>query len=266
MYKSNISHLHALFCLSDFTDSSLRLLNNFNVTLRNVNIVNCSHQITDNFPENSAVSLVYRNSGQNTSYVQIFNSQFHYNSIKLVKGYESTSEGVIGERYPGRGGALGLFINDLIINKKVNMIIDGCNFTNNTADAYGGAIYLTSNGLSSGHNYTLINSVFDHNYAAIDGGGISEGSTKTGVTFDTVFDPSHYYLNNCNFTENSAEFGGAVGFVTAFNRKRTTDTVSISNCIFEGNIGRILGAAIMMSTLTYPNLPEQDSPYIISNW
>jgi len=229
--------------------------------------VNCSHQVTDYFPENSAVSLVYRNSGQIISHVQIFNSQFHYNSIKLIKGYESISEATIGDRYPGRGGALGLFIIEPLKNKRVNTIIDECNFTNNNADTYGGAIYLTSNGLSSGHNYTLINSVFDRNYAGVDGGGVSEGSTKTGnFSLDTIFDPSHYHFANCNFTRNSADFGGAIGFVIGLNRKRTTDTVSISNCIFELNTGRILGAAIMVSTLTYPHLPEQDSPYNITNW
>ena len=199
------------------------------------------------------------------SHVQIFNSKFHYNSIETVK-IESTSRAVIGNSYPGRGGALGIFINEPIINTAVEMIIDKCNFTNNKAAAYGGAVYLTSNQLSSGHSFTLTNSIFDHNHAS-NGGGIAQGSTKTGnFSIDTIFTPSHYLLNNCNFTQNSAQFGGGASFTIAFDRKETTDIVSISNCIFGGNVGTNIGAAIMFSSLTLPHLPEQDIPYKISNW
>ena len=148
-------------------------------TLKNLSIINCLHQFTDHFPENSALSLVYRSSGQKLSHVQILNSQFHYNSIETAK-IEGTSRAVIGNNYSGRGGALGIFINEPIVSAAVEMVIDRCNFTNNKAAAYGGAVYLTSNQLSSGHNLTLTNSKFDHNFAANGGGGIAQGSTKTG--------------------------------------------------------------------------------------
>ena len=262
-------HSYKLVCIlfsSQFSDSGFRLFNNFNITLKNVRIVNCSHQETSHFSENSALSLVYQSSGRKISHVQILNSQFHYNSIKLLEA-EKASEGVRGTDYPGRGGALGIFINEPIKDTAIYMIIDECNFTNNTADAYGGAIYLTTNQLSSGHRITLINSVFDHNYAGISGGGFAQGSTKSGdFNITTVFTPSHYQLDNCSFTHNSAQYGGGVIFIIALNRKRTTDTVSLNNCIFDGNIASTIGAAIMISSLTYPHLPEEDFPYNISNW
>ena len=251
---------------SNFSNSGLRLFNNFNITLNNLTVMNCTHRNVDNFPENSALSVVYRSSGRNMSYLQIVNSQFHYNSIKILKSKDA-SEAVIGNSFPGRGGALGIFVNEPIKDTAVEITIDRCYFTNNTADAYGGAIYITSHGLSSGHNFKLTNSVFDRNYAAIDGGGFVQTSTKTGnFSIDTVFTPSHYYLTNCNFTQNSADFGGAVGLITALNKKRTTDTVSINNCIFDKNFANTIGAAIMFSSLTYPHLPEQDFPIDISNW
>ena len=267
-YICTVMHNSYTICcfLSEFSDSGLRLFNNFNVTLKNLSIVNCSHQVIKYFPENSALSLVYRSSGHEISHVQIINSQFHYNSIKLLEE-EKASEGVLDTDYPGRGGALGIFINEPIKDVAVNMIIDECNFTNNTADAYGGAIYLTSNKLSSGHNFTMINSVFDRNYAGISGGGFAQGSTKSGdFNITTVFISSHYYLDNCSFTQNSAQYGGGVSIIIALNRKRTTDTVSIDNCIFDGNIGSTIGAAVMISSLTVPHLPEQDFPYNITNW
>ena len=258
--------MYICYFLSNFSNSGLRLFNNFNVTLKNFSIIKCSHQFTDYFPENSALSLVYRNSGQKISHVQIFNSQFHYNSVKTVK-IEGTSKAVIGDDYPGRGGALGIFINEPIKNTAVKMIIDKSSFTNNKAEAYGGAIYLTSNQLSSGHSFVLTNSIFDHNSAVISGGGIAQGSTKVGnFSIDAIFTPSHYRLTDCNFTQNSAQFGGAVSFIAALDRKQTTDTVSISNCIFGGNVAYTIGAAILMSSLTYPHLPEQDIPYKITNW
>lgn len=254
------------YFFSKFTDSGLRLCNNFNITLKNLTIINCLHRFTDHFPENSPLSLVYRSSGQKLSHVQILNSQFHYNSIEIAK-IESTSRAVIGNNYPGRGGALGIFINEPIINAAVEMVIDKCNFTNNRAAAYGGAVYLTSNQLGSGHSLTLTNSIFHHNFAGSGGGAIAEGSTKTGnFSIDTVFNSSHYLLTNCNFTQNIAQFGGAATFTIAFDRKETTDIVSISDCIFGGNIGMNIGAAILFSSLTLPHLPEQDIPYKISNW
>ena len=228
--------------------------------------MNCLHRFTDHFPENSALSLVYRSSGQKLSHVQILNSQFHYNSIETAK-IEGTSRAIIGDNYPGRGGALGIFINEPIVNTAVEMVIDKCNFTNNRAAAYGGAVYIHSNQLSSGHNLTLTNSIFDRNFAANGGGGIAQGSTKTGnFSIDTVFTPSHYLLANCNFTQNTAQFGGGGSFTIAFDRKETTDIVSISNCIFGGNVGMNIGAAIMFSSLALPHLPEQDIRYKISNW
>ena len=264
------SFIHNLWQLipfySNFSNSGLRLFNNFNVTLSCLTIMNCTNTIINNFPENSALSVVYRSSGRNMSYLQIINSQFHYNTIRILKTKDA-SEAVIGKSFPGRGGALGIFVNEPIKDTAVEILIDGCTFTNNTADTYGGAVYVTSHGLSSGHNFILTNSVFDRNYAAIDGGGFIQASTKTGdFSIDTVFTPSHYYIANCNFTQNSADFGGAVGLITALNRKRTTDNVSIHNCIFDGNVANTIGAAIMFSSLTYPHLPEQDFPINISNW
>ena len=251
---------------SEFADSGLRLFNNFNVTLKNLIVMHCSHNVTNHFPENSALSVVYRSSGRKMSHIRILNSKFLYNKIE-VPMFENTDESIMGDKYPGRGGALGIFITEPIKNAAIEIIIDECNFTNNTADVYGGAIYLVSNQLSSGHICTIINSVFDRNYAAIGGGGFSQGTNKAGnFTIDTVFKPSNYLLENCNFTQNSAQFGGAVGFIIALNRKRTTDTVSINNCIFDGNVGSFIGAAVMISSLTYPHLPEQDFPYNISNW
>ena len=242
------------------------MFNNFNITLKNLSIINCSHQFTDHFPENSPLSVVYRSSRQNLFHVQILNSQFHYNSIETAK-IEGTSKAVIGDNYPGRGGALGIFINEPNINAAVEMVIDKCSFTNNRAAAYGGAMYLTSNRLSSGHNLTLTNSIFDHNSAANGGGGIAQGSTKTGnFSINTVFTPSHYFLTNCTFTQNTAQFGGAGSFTIAFDRKEIADNVSISNCIFGGNFGMNIGAAILFSSLTLLHLPEEDIPYTISDW
>lgn len=250
---------------SDFSSSGLRLFNNFNITLKNVSILNCTHLTEDNFSENSALSIVYQSSGRKLSYVQIVNSWFYYNAVRIVE-LESASEAIIGARYPGRGGALGVFINEPIENTAIKIFISKCSFTYNKA-TYGGAIYLHSNQLSSGHNFTVIESAFDHNYAAIAGGGIDQASTKIGnISANTIFTPSHYYLADCNFTGNIAQFGGAVNFVAAFNRRETTDTVYVDNCIFNGNIGIVLGAAIMISALSYPHVAEQDVPYTISNW
>jgi len=261
-------------CFRRFSDSGLRIFNCFNVTLQDLTVINCtstqqSVRVNNNvFPENSAISIVYRNSSLTTSIVSIANSQFIDNHIKIseVEIPETTSStAILSNFYPGRGGGWGLFINELI--NQVKATIDNCVFINNSAGAYGGGYYFASNGISGGHNITITNSLFANNSAAFNGAGIFQGTTKTGtITDDTYFAPIDFIVANCNFTGNKAQFGGGVSFIQAFARRQITDTVSISNCIFDGNTATTVGSAILLSSHAYVQLAEMDNPYSIANW
>jgi len=249
-------------------------LNCFNVTLQNLSIVNCTStqqrvRFSNNvFPENSAISIVYRDSLLNTSTVSITNTRFITNEIKIIEvdNPETTaSSATMGGFFPGRGGGLGLFIIESV--NQVKATIDNCMFFNNSAGAYGGGYYFTSNGLSGGHNITITNSLFANNTAIVNGAAINQGATKTGViTDDTYFAPIDFIVANCNFTGNKAQFGASISFVLALARRQTTDTLSISNCIFDGNTATTIGSSILISSYGYVQLAKVDNPYSINNW
>ena len=242
--------------------------NCFVVLLVNIIVENCSSVQTkdENFRENGAVSLAYRNSSLQTSSVRIQNSQFNHNNISINTTVRASvrGEGAFGSSYPGRGGGLGLYINE--VANQINLTIDNCTFNNNSA-MDGGGVYISVNGLSGGHQISITNSVFNNNKAVFTGAGIFEASSKTG-NFSGVsrFNRSYFHLSNCNFSGNVADFGSGYIFLVSLSRKRTPDSVSISGCIFYGNNATTTGSAIQISSLTYVQLPSQDTPYNISNW
>ena len=255
-------------CFSGFKDSGLRLSNCFSVMLQNIVVENCSSVQSNNesFRENGAVSLAYRNSTLHTASVYVLSSQFNHNSITIdtTKRPSIRGEGAFGDRYPGRGGGLGLYINELV--NQINLTIDNCMFNNNSA-LDGGGVYISANGQSGGHRVMITNSVFNNNKAVFTGAAIFEASSKTGnFTGIGQFNRSYYYLSHCNFSGNVGDFGSSFIFVISLSRKRTPDFVSICNCMFDGNNATTVGAAIQISSLTYLQLPSQDTPFNISNW
>ena len=242
------------------------------MTLQDLTVINCTStqprvRVSNNvFPENSAISLAYRNSSRSTSIVSITNSQFINNHIRIsvVEAPETTaSAAVMGGFYPGRGGGLGLFINELV--NQVKATIHNCMFINNSAGAYGGGYYFASNGLNGGY-VTITNSLFVNNTAIVNGAGIFQGTTKTAD--DTYFTPINFTVVNCSFTGNKAKFGGGVSFnlYLALARRHISDNVSISNCMFDGNTATTIGSAILISSYAYVQLADIDKPYIITSW
>ena len=211
---------------------------------------------------------MYRDSLLNGSIVSITNSWFINNDIKIIEVDDpenTASTATTGDHFPGRGGGLGLFIVESY--NQVKATIENCVFINNNADAYGGGYYFTSNGLGGGHNITIINSHFENNTAVVSGAGINHGTTKTGIiTDDTYLAPIAFIIDNCNFTGNKAEFAAGISLIIALARRQTADTVSISNCMFDGNIATTIGSAILISSFAYVQLAERDTPYRITDW
>ena len=171
----------------------------------------------------------------------------------------------------GNGGAV-KFLNINFINGKAtgsdwetdggaiiamyrNCVVEGCNFTNNTAKFQGGALMrvtaynctFTRNKASRGGAIAqgdAYNSIFTGNNAEEYGGAIYYGSayncTFTGNTAErdggAIKEGSAY---NCTFTGNTAnDYGGAIYYGSAYN------------CTFTGNTARMGGA--MRGVEDYP--------------
>ncbi|RAP47174.1 MAG: hypothetical protein BZ136_06645 [Methanosphaera sp. rholeuAM74] len=127
------------------------------------------------------------------------------------KNTASTTQDSATTNY-GYGGA--------IYNSGPESVIENCTFTENEAYS-GGAI--DDEGISS----TIEDSVFDKNTAIDCGGAVFTINNGTGTTTN---------LNNCNFTENSAENGGAVAIIGNV-------TINIDECSFDQNTANSYGGA-----------------------
>ena len=123
-----------------------------------------------------------------------------------------------------------------------NLVFDGCNFTENTAQSYawGGAINFDGNG----ETFTITNSKFKKNtggnggaihagrpYLTLDNCEFEENKNTNGNTAGGAVDIAHDHatITNCNFTSNSATSGGAIGIDDGCY------FADMSNCIFKDN-------------------------------
>ncbi|AWX32211.1 Ig-like domain repeat protein [Methanosphaera sp. BMS] len=124
----------------------------------------------------------------------------------------------------GSGGA--------IYNSGPGATIENCTFTEN--EAYdGGAIE------DEATSSTIKDSVFEQNTAVETGGAIFTINNGTGTTAN---------INNCTFTENSANNGGAIATIG-------NTTMNIDECSFDQNTATSNGGAYYSTWDTY-NLPR----------
>lgn len=163
------------------------------------------------------------------------------------------------------GGAIGA-------NNEVNLVVNNCAFSGNTALVSGGAIYSTN----SEATLTVNGSTFENNTASGYYGGAVYMSSTT-VNSESV---SVATINNSDFINNSAAGGGAiytnstalssvelnlsnsriVGNTSKGNgggvRANISATVNISSTVFEGNTATSNGGAIAGGSQTFVNVTK----------
>ena len=143
-----------------------------------------------------------------------------------------------------------------VFNEDSTPDFNGCSFTSNTAVENGGAMFnsladptltdcdfdqnSTKNGggiYNTGSSPDLLRCTFTSNMATFSGGGVFGK-----VDFKTATDiPSNVEYEDCTFTGNQANRGGAVsnsGFETVFA------TPVITDCTFTGNVAGFTGGAV----------------------
>jgi len=129
--------------------------------------------------------------------------------------------------------------------------VENCNFTNNTATNYGGAVYFQNTGEVTNCNFTNNKATEDYS----DGGAVYFFSTgevtncnftnnkATGDHSDggAVYFRSTGNVTNCNFVDNSANRAGAI-----FSKQEYT---AADTCIFKRNSGEDFNVVIYPPTL-----------------
>ena len=141
----------------------------------------------------------------------IQNCTFFNNSAKSTVPAAVTRSILQGGHVNGRGGGVTFYVvHPSVIKIKV---LD-CNFTNNSASAYGGGLYVFSPELVTKEDFTIADNHFEGNVAAVAGGGINLGATfqqtnEIEYLDKNVFTESVIFSQNI-FVWNRAKCGGAM--------------------------------------------------------
>ncbi len=158
----------------------------------------------------------------------------------------------------GHGGGLTL----RLVNSSRSLIcIDNSTFDGNRAQVNGGAIAASMAQLSSNNQFVVSNSTFVNNTSSGTGGAIGYDLLDT-TTFNLVS------FENCNFSANIADTGGAValatssGAVTNFEGK--SNSLRLTNCLFEMNTAQFEGSAVAVLSLSH--VDQVGIPTDVSDW
>ena len=164
-----------------------------------------------------------------------------------------------GVTYPqfGRGGGLSVFFKGEAIGNKVT--INNTKFNSNSA-MWGAGYHSDFLDYSADNSLSIYNSAFMDNHCYYNKGIYGIGTGGGGVRIAL-----HYYnktaSNNridivqCNFTDNSASYGGGVSFSTVRERNASpcelNNTISFRQCQWIGNVART-GSGVDLNVHTFP--------------
>ena len=192
----------------------------------------------------------------------VSNCRFYKNGAFLPTQQLSASDvnfALNNRYYFARGGGFGLFLDDNYYN--ITVTISNCTFDSNNSSAYGGGLYINLNGKDTHHNITVVGCTFLNNYSARFGGGI----LIAFLLANQESGPSQITVNNCNFSNNQAQYGGGFSSNQFYNLGQG-NMVQIMNSLFVGNQAKITGSAVNFVSFEYTQNRNTIIPYLIQNW
>jgi hypothetical protein len=199
------------------------------ITLKNLKLINGNYYIGGGAIYNQGSLFL---SGCTFTNNQAIDSQIQNGQGGAVCNYYGNitiSDSTFNSNQAKNGGA--------VYNYYGNIYISGSYFITNNAKDCGGAIY--NNNLLS-----VKNSIFNGNFANSDilshGGAIHNLKGELSV-------------ENSNFTNNKAQYGGAIGSGTSrgYEYSLNDHKIFISNSLFENNYANGVGGAIYLASTSY---------------
>ncbi len=195
-----------------FKEAVLDIYNTANTTLLGCTFFNNSGTgISRNaFRGNTgAVSIGFNNielDQQEGSQPQVLVSHCNFtrNRATAESSVLSTSNAFFSRIFTGRGGALGLLVNESF-NDISGEIIDNT-FEDNYARSFGGGLYVVIFGANTQDTFLLRRNKFINNVALLGAGGFIVTYFSVGVR-DT---PHTTIVSDCTFSGNMGEVGGGV--------------------------------------------------------
>ena len=187
-----------------------------------MNVYNCSQvavtscEFTDNTAQGIFTDLPYRGNGGGLSIGihNVLGNRHHNYSICDCKFTNNaawsngtrarSSTNIIEDRiFNGRGGGVAVVLSQA---SSVTVLVQGCNFTNNTAFSFAGGLYFLPANPSRGHMYFIEHSLFEDNVALTGGGGLGMGYISNGAPGATNW----CFIRNCIVRDNWSTFGGGL--------------------------------------------------------
>jgi len=113
--------------------------------------------------------------------------------------------------FNGRGGGVAIVLSQ---GSPVNITVQTCTFSHNTASSFAGGLYFLPAVPSRGHTYTIEDSTFTSNVASFGGGGLGIGYISDGAPGAI----NRCYIRNCTLRGNRGDFGGGLYVVPGEER------------------------------------------------
>ena len=149
----------------------------------------------------------------NSPSLNISGSEFRNNSARADSVFLTSSQAFARRVFTGRGGALGVFVNESHFS--LNVVITECVFEGNSARSFGGGVYILPGGRAGTRHRVLFQRCeFESNHAGIGGGGVH----ATYPTAGPRNNPNLVTFTHCNITNNTAPFNGGGMYISSITR------------------------------------------------
>lgn len=216
-------------------------------TTNNIYLSNGTYSLNSTYTLNKALNITGQS--KETTIINCNNHRgFIISNTTVLLNNISINKGSLISGSSNGGGAI-------FANTNVTLIINNCNFRNNTAINFGGAIFSTG----KNNNINISNSEFRDNHAP------RAGAIHTGGAY------SKYYIYNCTFINNYANSTDSTGSSASGGviYSGSFSNLTIDHCNFQGN-GAIQGSVIYNGnkaelTVLNSNFTNNKPHYEISN-
>ncbi|XP_065898161.1 uncharacterized protein [Dysidea avara] len=198
-----------------------------------------------------AVSIGYNNYNiTNTAVVLITDSSFIANQARVkTETFQDSTGAFLDGRFTGRGGGLAILMNPSSGNLSIN--VRRCNFSDNYAVSFGGALYMILSANQQYYEVTIEDSLFINNRVDNGGGGIQLSYTSAQGLPGY---PVTATIRNCSFIGNRAIIGSGSFFFILSPQKYSI--AIFENCYYYQNEAVETGGAILVSQFAFFEFQE----------
>ena len=151
-----------------------------------------------------AVSIGFNNVPDHVQNVLVSGCNFTNNSATARSVFRTSSQAFSSQIFSGRGGALGVFINESFYN--ISVVISDSRFEHNYARSFGGSMYLLFTGFNTQHTINVDRTWVISNMAVLGGGGVQLSYISNGIPSS----PHMMNFTDCVFDGNRGVAGGGM--------------------------------------------------------